>query len=209
MARTLLTPAPRQEGIYVANAPFQIDATTIFTCEAIRTFPELIRRGVDVFTEYYAPVGLDRKVYVEDAELGAAIVTLKSADGQIVYLPNSYIGAIPGQTGLNYQHNVLVADLGPVPGYVDVAQIEADIKTLVGRYIGIDAEVTTTVLKYEGEFTDEEHIRMENLRKLKIREQVPPSVTIAELNERNAKLTELNRLLMEALSNGGITSPQP
>lgn len=209
MARTLLTPPPGREGIYVANAPFKIDTTTIFRCEAIRTFPELIRRGVDVFNEYYVPVGLDRKVYVEDADAGVSIVTLKSIDGQIVYLPNSYIAAIPGQTGLNYQHNVIVADLGPVPAYVDVATIEQDIKTLIGRYIGIDAVVTTTVLKHEGEFTDEEHIRMENLRKLKIREHVPPSVTIADLQQRNAKLTELNALLMEALTKGGVVIPKP
>ena len=209
MARMLVTPVPGQEGIYVANTPFAIDTTTIFRCEAIRTFPELIRKGVDVFTEYYHPVGLDRKEYNEDAALGVSIVTLKSVDGQIVYLPNSFIASIPGQTGLTYQRNIIVADLGPVPGYVNVEQIEADIKTLIGRYIGVDAKMAITVLKHEGVFTDEEHIRMENLRKLNIRNHIPPSVAIAELQGRNAKLTELNRLLMEALSKGGIAPPKP
>lgn len=207
MGRILLTPTVNREGVYVANPPFVIDTTTIFRCEAIRTFPELIRRNIDVYAEYYAPVGLDKKIYIEDAELGAAIVTLKSADGQLVYLPNSYIAAIPGQTGLNYQRNVIVADLGPVPSYVDVTQIESDIKTLIGRYVGVASEVSTTVLRHEGEFTDEEHIRMENLRKKNIRDHVPPSVTIAELQAQNAKLSELNKLLMESLTKGAHKPP--
>jgi septum formation topological specificity factor MinE len=208
MARVPLSPTPNREGIYVAKAPFVIDETTIFKCEAIRTFPELIRRGVDVFTEYYQPVGLAKEIYIEDANAGAAIIILKSIDGQILSVPNTYLDKIPGQTGLSYQRNVITCDLAAVPDYVNVAQIEQDIGDLISRYIGVKADIVTVSLQYNGEFTDEQHIQMENLRKLNIRKTVPLSLQLAEERERNAKLTTLNDLLMQALAKGGLTPPQ-
>lgn len=208
MARVPLSPTPNREGIYVAKMPFKIDETTIFKCEAIRTFPELIRRGVDVFAEYYLPKGLTKEIYIEDANVGAAIIVLKSVDGQILHIPNTYLDKIPGQTGLSYQRNIVTADLGPVPDYVDVALIESDIKDLIARYIGVDANVVTVSLQHDGEFTDEQHIQMENLRKLNIRKTVPLSLQLSEERERNAKLTTLNDLLMQALAKGGLTPPQ-
>lgn len=208
MARVPLSPTPNREGIYVAKMPFKIDETTIFKCEAIRTFPELIRRGVDVFAEYYLPKGLTKEIYIEDANVGAAIIVLKSVDGQILHIPNTYLDKIPGQTGLSYQRNIVTADLGPVPDYVDVALIESDIKDLIARYIGVEASVVTVSLQHDGEFTDEQHIQMENLRKLNIRKTVPLSLQLSEERERNAKLTTLNDLLMQALAKGGLTPPQ-
>lgn len=208
MARVPLSPTPNREGIYVAKMPFKIDETTIFKCEAIRTFPELIRRGVDVFAEYYLPKGLTKEIYIEDANVGAAIIVLKSVDGQILHIPNTYLDKIPGQTGLSYQRNIVTADLGPVPDYVDVALIENDIKDLIARYIGVEAGVVTVALQHDGEFTDEQHIQMENLRKLNIRKTVPLSLQLSEERERNAKLTTLNDLLMQALAKGGLTPPQ-
>ena len=208
MARVPLSPTPNREGIYVAKMPFKIDETTIFKCEAIRTFPELIRRGVDVFAEYYLPKGLTKEIYIEDANVGAAIIVLKSVDGQILHIPNTYLDKIPGQTGLSYQRNIVTADLGPVPDYVEVALIESDIKDLIARYIGVEASVVTVSLQHDGEFTDEQHIQMENLRKLNIRKTVPLSLQLSEERERNAKLTTLNDLLMQALAKGGLTPPQ-
>lgn len=209
MPRVPLSPPIGREGIYVVNAPYVLDTTTIFRCESQRMFPDLVRKGTDVYKDFYAPVGLTKEIYAEDAALGAAIITLKSADGQLVDVPSTYIAAIPGQTGMSYQRNVLTADLGPVPGYVDVTQIEAEIKAVIGRYIGVNAEVLTTTLKYEGEYTDAEHIQMENLRKLNVRDHIPASVTIAELEARNARLTELNTLLMQVVTDGGLTPPTP
>ena len=208
MARVPLSPTPNREGIYVAKMPFKIDETTIFKCEAIRTFPELIRRGVDVFAEYYQPVGLTKEIYIEDANVGAAIIVLKSVDGQILYVPNTYLDKIPGQTGLSYQRNIVTVDLGPVPDYVDVTLIEGDIRDIVSRNIGVSADIVTVSLQHDGEFTEEQHIQMENLRKLNVRKAVPLSIQLAEERERNAKLTALNELLMQALAKGGLTPPQ-
>lgn len=204
--RSIVPLTTNTEGIYSVNAPYTIDTTVIYRCEAIRTFPELVRRGIDVFTEYYVPVGLSAEEYQADAGIGASIVTLKSADGQVLYIPNTYIATIPGQTGLDYQRVVVVLDCGPTPGYVNFDLISAELKEVIMRHVGVTSDTTITSLAYEGAFTDADHIRMETLRKQNIRQNVPISEQLAAANAKILALTETNAKLVTVIKSAGLSN---
>lgn len=88
-----LTPPENTEGSFVTNTPFEVPVDVTYRLEAIRTFPELKRAGKDVFSEYYEPAGLTRQDYLDDADVEAAILTFKSTDGEIRYIPNTFLAS--------------------------------------------------------------------------------------------------------------------
>ena len=201
-----LTPPENTEGSFVTNTPFEVPVDVTYRLEAIRTFPELKRAGKDVFSEYYEPAGLTRQDYLDDADVEAAILTFKSTDGEIRYIPNTFLASYPGQNTLDYRRNVIVIDCGPTPGYVDIAKLTDDLGALVTGTIGVKTTPEVTVLQYEGTITDEEHIRMEALRKQNIRNSTPQSEQIFNLTQRNNELQTMNDRMIEILKANGLSN---
>ncbi|QVW28727.1 hypothetical protein pEaSNUABM8_00230 [Erwinia phage pEa_SNUABM_8] len=201
-----LTPPENTEGSFVTNTPYEVPVDVVYRLEAIRTFPELKRAGIDVFSEYYEPAGLARQEYLDDADMDAAILTFKSTDGEIRYIPNTFLESYPGQSTLDYRRNVIVVDCGPTPGYVDVNKLATDLGTLVTGTIGVQTTPEVTVLEYEGVITEEDHVRMEALRKQNIRNTTPLSEQVYTLTQRNNELEILNAQLIEILKANGLTN---
>jgi len=201
MARIPLTPPINAEGLFKVNAPFVIPENVIFHVDAVRTFPDIVRKDrIDPFATYYAPVGLTDSVYAEDATAGASIVTLKSKDGQILDIPNTYIQSYPGANGVAYVRNVLILDLALVPDYVDVSVVKDDVSDVVRRLVGVDTGAEITTLAYEGVVTDANHLQMEAVRKSVIREAIPLSEQVTTLTARNAELQALVDQLQTVLA---------
>ncbi|ANZ48785.1 hypothetical protein BIZ83_gp068 [Erwinia phage vB_EamM_ChrisDB] len=201
-----LTPPENTEGSFVTNTPFEVPVDVVYRLEAIRTFPELKRAGIDVFSEYYEPAGLARQDYLDDADMDAAILTFKSTDGEIRFIPNTFLESYPGQSTLDYRRNVIVIDCGPTPGYVDVDKLSADLGTLVTGTIGVKTTPEVTVLEFEGVITEEDHVRMEALRKQNIRNTTPLSEQVYTLTQRNNELETLNAQLIEILKANGLSN---
>ncbi|QVW55272.1 hypothetical protein pEaSNUABM29_00232 [Erwinia phage pEa_SNUABM_29] len=200
------TPQVNLEGLFKVRAPYTVSDSVIYVVDAVRNFVDLQRQKKDVFNEYYNPVGLTRDVYVGDANVGASIITLKSRDGQVIYIPDTYIESYPGLNGLNYKRNVVVIDLALIPEYVDVSLLTNDLKSVLTRGLGIDAQVDITSMDYEGTVTDEEHLQMEAARKAKIREAIPLSEQVATLTAQNQELQTLNDQMLLILKDNGLTN---
>lgn len=204
--RIPLSPPPNTEGLFIVNQPFTLDSSVIFKVEAIRTFPELARRGTDVYNEYYVPVGITKEDYLLDTDVNAAIVTFKSRDGQIVYIPNTYIESYPGQSGYVYNRNVVILDLNLVPDTVDITLLKDDLKSLVQASVGVEVDAEIVVMRYEGTVSEADHIRMEALRIGKIREATPLSQQVADLTKRNEELQAYTDSLVKILQDQGLAN---
>ncbi|AWN08825.1 hypothetical protein MLDJOKPK_00238 [Salmonella phage SPAsTU] len=200
------TPQVNLEGLFKVKTPYSLSENVIYVVDAVRNFVDLQRGNKDVYNEFYKPVGLTREDYVADANVGASIITLKSRDGQVYYIPDTYIESYPGLNGLNYKRNVVVIDLTLVPEYVDVSLLTDDLKSVLERGLGITANVDITSMDYEGTVTEEEHLQMEAVRKAKIREQVPLSEQVATLTAQNQELQALNDAMLLILKDNGLTN---
>ncbi|EAN5277814.1 hypothetical protein ACGLDM_004678 [Salmonella enterica subsp. enterica serovar Braenderup] len=200
------TPQVNLEGLFKVKAPYTLPDKVIYRVDAVQNFPKLQRNNIDVYNKYYKPVGLTRDDYISDANVEASIVTLKSRDGQVYELPDTYIETYPGLNGLNYRRNVVVIDLALIPEYVDVTLLTNDLKSVLERGLGIDARVDITSMDYEGTVTEEEHLRMEAVRKAKIREQVPLAEQVATLTKQNQELQALNDAMLKILKDNGLTN---
>ncbi|AFQ96668.1 hypothetical protein STRATTON_223 [Erwinia phage vB_EamM_Stratton] len=193
-------------GLFKVKEPFAIAEDVIYTVEAVRTFPELVDRKEDVYNKYYLPVGLGREAYLADANVGGSILTLKSRDGQVVYIPDTYIESYPGINGLEYKRNVMVIDLAFIPSYVDPTTISEDVKNIITAGLGIDPIIDITSMDYEGTVTEENHLQMEAVRKAKIRNTTPVSEQLVSAQQENAKLKALNAAMLEILQANGLAN---
>ncbi|EKG5865224.1 hypothetical protein O3354_002485 [Salmonella enterica subsp. enterica serovar Newport] len=200
------TPQVNLEGLFKVKTPYMLPDKVIYRVDAVQNFPKLQRNNIDVYNKYYKPVGLTRDDYISDANVEASIVTLKSRDGQVYELPDTYIETYPGLNGLNYRRNVVVIDLALIPEYVDVTLLTNDLKSILERGLGIDARVDITSMDYEGTVTEEEHLQMEAVRKAKIREQVPLTEQVATLTKQNQELQALNDAMLKILKDNGLTN---
>lgn len=198
--RRPLSPPPNAEGLYSCLVPFELAAGVIYKCEAIRTFPELERRGTPVYETYYKPRNLSVQEYKDDADVGASIVVLKASDGEVRYIPNTFITSIPGSSGMAYKRGVMVIDLAFLPDYIDANIIKADTVDLFKRNLGIEVLPFITTMRYEGTVTEEMHQEMEVKRKALIRQYTPLSEQLAESEQRNVELKDLNDKLMTTLN---------
>ena len=203
MARELRiprTPPIYTSGIYTCYAPYAdlIDSNTVYVAEAIRTFPEMERRQREVYNEIYAPVKLEESIYIEDAKNNASIITLRSSDGNIVLVPNTFIESYPGMAGLKYARNVFIVDVGMIPATIDLEILSDDLKDTVVKNVGADVDMVLDTMRYEGNITHEQHVALETARKATIRQYTPLQQQLDEslarevaLKKQNDELTEL------------------
>lgn len=197
--RRPITPPINTEGLYTCLVPFELTDGVRYKCEAIRTFPELERKGTPVYETYYKPRNISVQDYQADALQNASIIILKAADGEVRYIPNTFITSYPGASGMGYTRSVAVIDLAFLPDYVDVAQIREDLVDLFKKRLGIETIPMITTMRYEGTVTEEMHQEMETKRKALIRTYTPLSEQLATSEQRNRELQDLNDKLMETL----------
>jgi len=208
MVRIPLTPPVNTEGVFKVNSPFSLPQDVLFRVDAIANFADVARRGDDPYAKYYAPLNISNSDYLDDAKVGASIITFKSSDGQLVFIPDTYIETYPGAAGVSYVRNVLVWDCGPVPDYVDINALNADAVAVLTKGLGVTVTASVTTLAFEGVISDENHARMEAERKARIRETTPLSEQLALALSRNAELQKLNDSLMAIVAANAVPTPE-
>lgn len=201
--RILITPPIHATGIYSLFTPFTVSLEMIYRCYAVRSFDELVKRGINVYEEYYAPNDLSEKIYKEDAAKGASIVTLISADQEYLYVPNTYIESYPGMAGLRYERKVMMLDLGPLPSTFQLDYLIDDIKDLVTKAVGVTedkADINFATIPMSSTVSHEDHIQLEATRRAAIRLHKPLEVQLREQTERADALQEQNEQLLEVIT---------
>ena len=189
-ARRTVTPPINAAGFYRVFQPFQLNAQLTYRCDAIRSFHELAKRNIDVYVTYYAPVGVSEADYQKDLDLNSSIVTLISSEGEFVYVPNTYIEAYPGMTGINYQRQVLLVELGPLPETADVSYILPQVQELVSGTTGTSAAAQLVAVPTESPLSHEEHQQLEAARRGALALRTSTAEQLANLTARNDELTK-------------------
>jgi hypothetical protein len=182
---SLMTPSLHAAGLYQLASPWTIPANVIYECIAIRDFDDFVKKGEDVFTLYYQPMGLDRSVYEADRALGADIITLASATHPTIYVPSTYIVAYPFLGDIKYSHVVLSVSLGALPDAMDLTFVKAQVAAVVSDSIGVVPTVNVNVAPSTGLITQIEHQILETARQ----------AAITNRKTDRAKLIEMQTLI--------------
>jgi hypothetical protein len=135
------TPPLEAKGRFGLRAPFPDVGNKFITVIAVRLFEDCEAQAEDVFKDYYEPAGLTLANYQSDASAGAAMVTLADAEGEIYYVPDTYIASYPNMGDVQYAHLVMSISLGPVPSTLDLTAIGTQVRALVQATVGVDNEV--------------------------------------------------------------------
>lgn len=165
-----LIPPVNVSGMYTLANPFNQDVVpnTPYTCIAVRKFADIIKKGEVPYDLYYAPKGLSAQQYQTDVNAGECIVTLRSAAGQFIYVPTSYILSYPNQSGVRYTGIALAVELGPIPDSADLSAVKTRITNVVRDTFGITPGIqqvayTDTVLKSAADHAAIEAARVANI----------------------------------------------
>lgn len=144
-----LTPPLNTVGRYVLSTPWVANPGVLYTCAAIRSFDDIYKLGIDVYTTYYKPMGVEDGVIVlgsafsfqtEKAQL-PNIITLLGNDNTVIYVPDTFIAKYPDLSEVKYSHMVLSVSLGALPDYLDLTDLKNNIANAVANVTGVTATV--------------------------------------------------------------------
>jgi hypothetical protein len=152
-----LTPTLYSKGIFQLKNPYIASPTNIYTCVAIRSFGDIYESGIDVYTEYYKPLDIDVSTFNIDKNNDVAIITIVSEDDEFIYVPNSFILAMPDMSSINYHHLVVSIDFGAIPEYLDTDYLEDELADVAGKVVGKLPNVITHIAETTGIITPEQH----------------------------------------------------
>lgn len=177
-------------GIFTLTPPFVVTPNTMYTVEAIRTFDEMIKLNVDIVSQVYTPVGLDKTAYDADVMALAKIVSLTAPGQPTVYVPTTYIAKMPDDTAVSYDYVVLSIPLGAVPTTLvsEMQQTMDALKDTVSDLIGIIPSVNISIAPSAGTVSSEQHRVNEENRLAAIKRRPTEHAANLALTAENERL---------------------
>lgn len=202
-----LTPSIPSKGRYTLKDPFVAVPTVAYSTIALRKFQDIEEEGINVFAEYYEPMGLTEAVYLSDAREGALIVTLVDDVGNFIYVPDTYILSFPNMGDVKYQHVVLSISLGALPEYVPLDALKQTLSGLTSDMIGVSNVVSEHIAPSRGVVTPENHELMEIARTAAISMRTSERAEYLKEKQKRIALEEQVTLLMQILRDNGLLPP--
>lgn len=198
---TKRTPPIDRFGRYELAVPWTADPAKTYTCEAIRSFPDCEERGLNVLEDIYVAMGLTQTEYDADLAVDPNIITLMADDGETIYVPDTYVVSYPNMGDITYSHVVLSASIGPIPDYVPLSLLTANISALCSDVIGIEPEVNVNKAPHAGTVTPDQHEASEaaRLQAITIRETWRARALQLEqdLNAANQVIADMSQILID------------
>lgn len=184
------TPLLHAKGTYTVLSPFTLVSGAVYECIAIRSFVDLIKEGIDVFDRYYAPHSIDLADFNNDKALGINIITLASPNQPTIYIPDSYISAVPSLDTVAYSNVVLSISLGAVPDALDLSFLLTQLSETCSDVIGISPTVNKFVAPSTGVVTASEHAVTEAARNAAITNRTTDRAKVLSLQNQLAEVTD-------------------
>lgn len=193
-----ITPSIRLRGRYTLKAPWVANPGKVYECEAIRSFDDLVKLGVDIYEVFYAPTGLvNGQVYglstfsfEAEKQADANIITLRADDGEYIYVPDTYILSIPNMDGIKYDQVVLSVNLLAIPGYLDLSALKTDMASRIQAIIGLPVTVQENRVAASNQPTPAAHDAAEAARTAAITINKTDNMLLQEALAREVKLNE-------------------
>lgn len=165
------TPLMYARGKYELKYPWVANASKVYTCIAIRSFEDIYTQGEDVFKVYYSSRVQEGQTingsvfkFDDEAKKLPNIITLRSEDNEIIFVPDTFIISYPNTTLVPYSNVVLGVGLGPLPDELSLSGIQGLLKDNVLKYYGITTEIEIMRLPTTTNPTPEQHEQMEQNR---------------------------------------------
>lgn len=136
-----IAPPLDTKGRFVLKSPFKAEPTKLYSVIGLRKFIELVGNSTDVFKNYYEPMGLTQADYENDYKAKAALVILYSEDGEMLFVPSTYIQSFPSQSIPAYGTYVLSALLGPFRTDYDFSFMKQKVAELLSDTVGVEPEI--------------------------------------------------------------------
>ena len=192
------------QGVYGLKAPFTTVPNTVYTCAAIRYFVDLENLGVNIYTAYYQPFGLETTQVDTDRRGTVAVITLVSDTAAPIYVPSSYVVSYPDLTHRDYHHVVLSASLGPLPDYIDLSFVQASMAALISDTIGLEPQVHISVAPLTDSVSPEQHEFLEVARQAAIVNRTTPRAQVLELQQTKTQLEQRLAIMELILRDHGL-----
>jgi len=185
-----MIPPINASGVYALVTPFDTKVVSglRYTCNAVRTFKELLASGVDVVADYYTANGLQESDYNTDYDNGVCIITLQSSKGDLLYVPSSYISSYPDTSGVPYNAVALSVLLGQVPQNMDLTYLKGELVAAVMDAAGISASVRTVT------YSETTCVAYETHKSLQAQRDLARTQSQTEYSKRIAAEAERDRL---------------
>lgn len=158
-----MTPPLFAKGRFTCLGPWltTVDPKIIHTSVALRNFDDMEARSIDTLEDIYVANGLTETDFRRDEGLGAVIVTLQTDDGQMFYVPDTYIESFPDMRDVAYQHVVLSVSLGPTPEFLVLEEMQRRVEKEILESVGVIARTYVNIVPHSGAITPEEHELLE------------------------------------------------
>jgi hypothetical protein len=160
--------------------------------------------GEDILNEVYTKAGLVKADYDRDFKAGTKIVTLLADDATPIYVPDSYIESYPMYDQRKYTHTILSIDLGALPDFLNLANLQLEISALTSDVVGKESKVTVHRAASSGLITPEQHEVAEVARLAAITRRTTYRAEVLKLQREKTALIEQNQVLMDLLKANGI-----
>ncbi len=154
-----IVPSVGVSGAFTLKAPFDslISPNIIYTVRAIRGLQDYIAQGTDPYEKFYVTNQLAQSVYDADLNASEYIVSLQSSDGKWIYVPTSYISALPVVSGVSYTSMAMAVFLGPLPDDYSLTYLNTKVSELVESIVGVTPTIKNTAVSAKSLITQENH----------------------------------------------------
>lgn len=188
------TPPVYVRGQFDLRTPWTVQASTIYTCIAVRSFEDIYERNIDVFTEFYEPKGLTSTEFDADKAEGATIVTLISEDDEIIYVPDTYINSYPNMSDIPYNRVIVSIDLGTLPETLDLSALQTNLAGVTEESIGVVPDIKYHIAASTDAVSASDHTTLEAARQAAIDALgVTPATATAKLKKQEQVNSALNQ----------------
>lgn len=194
-----VTPPIGSQGLFILREPFVTNSKLTYRVAAIRSFEELVSRGIDPVELVYTPVGLSSVEYRNDAQNKALIITLMSDTEKPIYVPNTYIDAYPDMAVVPHSHMVLTCSLGVLPDTYDTTRIQQAVKQAVSDDTGVEPTVFIAVAPLTEAITQTQYIQNLNVRQAAIKNRQTTYSKLLAAQSEIADLKQSEKSLLEII----------
>lgn len=192
-----LIPEIGSVGRFVFKDPFSklFPPDTVFSCQSVRKYNELLERNEEIFEVHYKPNGLTQDQYDQDVLDDISLISLQASTGGWHHVPSTYLLSYPNTNGVIYTRIVLGVGLGAIPDNLDLKGITATIAGIVYDQLGITSEIKPIAVSQSTVLSHEDHAKIEEIRSSKVKLFKSDSLLLQETaRERDAAFDKIQKL---------------
>lgn len=201
----MYTPKINDAGVWTLLEPYSllITPSVIYTVRSIRTINDIISSGSDPYETYYKPLGIDDKVYLDDAKKNICIIGLQAGSGEWVYVPETFIKTPPLVDGVKYSSIVLGVGLGAIADALNLEALTGSLEEIVESTLGTKPKIKAVLVSQPVFISHEAHERLELARKAKVSQSQTNYSQLVALKKENEllrlKIKELEKYIKNSL----------